>query len=62
MSITQTFQMYDPNSQQMVSVESVKNLSNMGTNIRSFRNNFFNEDALKQEEANNKLRKQYGGK
>lgn len=62
MSVKQTFQMYDPNSQQMVSVESVKNLSNMGTNIRSFRNNFFNEDALKQEEANNKLRKQYGGK
>ena len=62
MSVKQTFLMYDPNIQQMVSVEAVQNLSNMGTNIRSFRDNFFNVNALKQEEANNKLRKQYGGK
>lgn len=59
LSVTQTYMQYDPVSKQMVQQESVRNLSNMGTNIRDFRNRYFTDFARQNSAAQNNERRQY---
>ena len=58
-SITERYPVYDPNRQQMVTVETVKSLSNMGTNIKMDRAEFFNEFAPQLEYSQNEERRKY---
>ena len=57
--VTRTFQTYNPNTGQMERFQDVENLSNMGVNIRSFRNNFFNIQVPQIQQKSNQLRRQY---
>lgn len=59
LSVTQTYMQYDPVSKQMLQQESVTNLSNMGTNIRNFRNRYFTDFAKQNSEKQNDKRRQY---
>ena len=59
MSVTQKFMMYDPNTGKMVQDENVKNLSNMGTNIKEFRNKYFTVFVTQHLTNQNNLRRQY---
>jgi hypothetical protein len=59
MSVTQRFMMYDPNTGKMVQDQNVENLSNMGTNIKEFRNNYFTTFVRQHLASQNDLRRQY---
>jgi len=59
LSVTQTYMQYDPVSKQMVQQESVRNLSNMGTNIRDFRTRYFTDFAKQNSVTQNNERRQY---
>jgi hypothetical protein len=60
LTVTQTFAQYDPNTKKMIQMENVENLSNMGTNIKDFRNRYFNEFAIQHQALQNNTRRQYG--
>ena len=58
-SVTERYPVYDPNRQQMVMVETIRNLSNMGTNIKMNRVQFFSEFAPQLEYSQNEERRKY---
>lgn len=58
-TVTSTFQEYDPNSKKMVQLQDVDNMANMGNNLVSHRQRFFNEFAVSQQYRVNQLRRQY---
>jgi hypothetical protein len=60
LTVIQTFPQYDPNTKKMIQMENVENLSNMGTNIKDFRNRYFNEFAIQHQALQNNTRRKYG--
>jgi hypothetical protein len=58
-TVTSMFQEYDPNSKKTVQMSDVDNMANMGNNLVSHRERFFNEWAVSQQYRVNQLRRQY---